>query len=160
MSTDMRASRWIRVGVALVLAGWIAPAVVALAAGEVAGAGAAPFPAGTTFNLVSVSGVQFGMGAAGAVPGLGTGDFHVTLFGTSALGASQVIKFDGDVSGILILQGSAVLTGTGALDMGDGTVPRVGVPFTATATANTLLLVLSGTTLPRATLTQGAITIQ
>ena len=100
------------------------------------------------------------MGAAGTVPGLGTGDFHVTLFGTSALGASQVIKFDGDVSGISILQGSAVLTGTGALDMGDGTVPRVGVPFTATATANTLLLVLSGTTLPQATLTQGAITIQ
>jgi hypothetical protein len=160
MSTHTRAGRWIRAGMTAVLAGWMASAATAQSAGEIAGAGAAPFPAGTTFSLVAVHGMQFGLGAAMTVPSLGTGDFHATLLGTSALGGAQPIEFDGGVTGVSIVQGAAVLSGTGVLDMGDGTVPRVGVPFTATATANTLLLVLGGATLPQATLTQGAITIR
>jgi phosphomannomutase len=45
------------------------------------------------------------------------------------------------------------------VDMGDGTVLR-GVPFTATAKADSLLLTLGTSALPAATLTAGSITIE
>src|SRR5688572_25457446 len=156
---NMRASRWVKAGLVLALAGCLTAASIAQSAGEVAGAGAAPFPAGTTFNLIPVRGMQFGMGAGVTAGSLDTGDLYVTLLGTSLLGEPQVITLDGAVTGISILQGTAVLNGTGTLDMGDG-VSTDGVPFTATATGNTLLLVLGGATLPKASLTQGAITIK
>ena len=156
----MRANRWIGPIVALTLAGWMATAVVAQGAGEVAGAGAASFPAGTTFNLVSVQGLQFGLGAAIGGNGLATGDLHVTLLGTSALGEARKIAFDGRVTAISVIQGIATLSGTATQDLGDGSVPIGGVPFTATATANTLVLVLGTTTLPGVTLSSGAITLK
>jgi hypothetical protein len=146
--------------IALALAACVAATVITRAAGEVAGAGAAPYPTGTTFNLVSVRAMQFGLGAAAAANGPATGDFHVTLLGTSVLGQSQVITYDGTASAVSVIQGAATLSGTGMLDMGDGSVPAVGVPFTATATPNSLLLVLGTTTLPTATLTEGRITIE
>jgi hypothetical protein len=156
---DMRASRWIGPIAALTLAGWMGTAVVAQGGGQVAGAGAAPFPAGTTFSLVTLSGLQFGLGAAIDGNGVATGDLHVTLLGTSALGEARQITFDGRVTTVSVVQGIATLTGTGTQDLGDGSVPIGGVPFTATATASTLVLVL-GTTLPGVTLSSGAITIK
>lgn len=156
----MRASRWIGAIVALVLAGWLTSAVGAQSTGEVAGSGAAPFTTGTTFNLVSIRGLQFGLAATIASTGLVTGDLNVILLGTSALGEPQAITFDGEVSKESVIQGTATLSGTGTLDMGDSGVPIIGVSFTVTATGNTVLLVLGTTTLPQVTLSQGAITIK
>ena len=153
----MRANKSIGPLIALALAACVAATAITRAAGEVAGAGTALFPTGTAFHLVSVRAMQFGLGAA-AGSGLATGDFHVTLLGTSVLGESQVITYDGKVSGLSVIQGAATLSGTGTLDMGDGSVPTLGVPFTARATANSLLLVLGTTTLPQATLSEGRIT--
>ena len=157
----MRASRWIGTMVALALAGWVtSAAVVAKKPGEVAGAGAAPYATGTTFNLVPVYGLQFGVGAAIAVNGLGTGDLHVTLLGTSVLNEAQVITFDGNVSGLSVIRGVATLSGTGILDMGGAGAAIIGVPYTLTTTGNTVLLVLGTTTLPQVTLSQGTIMIK
>ena len=156
----MRANQSNGALIALALAACVAATAITRAAGEVAGAGAAPFPTGTAFNLVSVRAMQFGLGAAAAANGLATGDLHVTLLGTSLLGESQVITYDGAVSNVSLIQGAATLSGTGTLDMGDGSVPIMGVAFTATATPGSLLLVLGTTTLPQATLTEGRITIE
>lgn len=144
---------------ALTLAGWMGTALVAQTGGEVAGAGAAPFPAGTTFSLVSLKELQFGLGAALDDNGVATGDLHVTLLGTSALGDARAITFDGRVTAVSVVQGVATLTGTGTQQLGDGSAPIDGVPFTATATAGTLVLIL-GTTLPGVTLSSGAISIK
>ena len=156
----MRARKWLGSIVALALAGWLTTAAVAQSAGEVAGAGVAPFPVGTTFNLVSVYGLQFGLGAGIGGNGLPTGDFHATLLGTSALGEPREITFNGTITGLTVVQGVATLSGTGTQDLGDGGAPLEGVPFTATATANTLVLVLGATTMPGTALSRGAIAIK
>jgi hypothetical protein len=46
------------------------------------------------------------------------------------------------------------------VDMGDGTAPLNGVPFSATVTTQGLALTLGVTALPRATFTAGSITIE
>ena len=156
----MRANGSIGAAIAFLLAVSLISTVGAQATGEVAGAGGAPFPAGTTFNLITVRAMQFGLGAAATVNGAGTGDLHVTLLGTSVLGESRVITFDGQVAAVSLTDGAATLAGTGTMDMGDGTVPSVGVPFTVSATGNTLRLVFGGTTLPQVPLSEGTITIK
>ena len=156
----MRANRSIGAAIAFLLAVSLTSAAGAQATGEVAGAGGAPFPAGTTLNLITVRALQFGVGAAATFPGGGTGDLHVTLLGTSVLGESRVITFDGEIATVSLVDGAATLGGTGTLDMGDGTVPSLGVLFTASATANTFRLVLGGTTLPQVLLSEGTITIK
>ena len=156
----MRANRWARAIVAVVLTGWVTAAIAAQSGVEIAGAGAAPFPNGTTFNLVTLEGLQLGAGATAAPDASGSGDIHVTLVGRSALGVRQDIVYDAKVTGVSASEGTATLVGTGTLDMADGTVPVSGVPVTLTVTGNTVLLFLGTTTLPEATLTQGAITIK
>jgi hypothetical protein len=125
----------------------------------VTGAGAGTSQGGT-FNGVSISGLEVGTGVSIASNGGATGQLLVVLHGTSALGQPREIEVDGKVgAGSLGLDGSATLRGTATVDMGGGLVLQ-GVPFTATATAGSLLLSLGTTTLPSATLTGGSITIE
>jgi len=87
------------------------------------------------------------------------------LIGKTALGIQQIINIDVDVSDGQRAAGNvAVVSGTGTLDMGDGTPPVPGVPIIATITADTqhlgtVGLAIGATNLPAATIGDGSITI-
>src|SRR2546428_6026529 len=150
----------IALAVALVLSA--APANV-LAAGDttVIGAGAGVYPSGTQLSGITLSGLQFGQGVLIFADGSADGDFDAVLLGTSILGASQNITVEGKVTaGAANADGSVTFSGTATVDMGDGTLPAVGVPFTVTATTEGLQLRLGASILPLAALTAGTISIE
>lgn len=140
----------------------MAPAPVA--AQDVAGVtGAAEgiFPAGAIFNGVPLSGLTLGQGVFLARDGSATGQFQAVLLGTSLLGAPQEVTVEGEVrAGFVGGDGSATFSGTATVDMGDGTPPLPGVPFTVTASAGSVALTLDVVALPTATVTAGSITIE
>ena len=140
----------------------LAPAPVAgQDAAGVTGAGEAIFSAGATLGGLSLSGLTLGQGVSLAQDGSATGQFQAVLVGASLLGGHQNVTVEGEVrSGFAIAVGSATFSGTATVDMGDGTPPVPGVPFTVTASTGGLSLILGGTALPTATLTAGSITIE
>jgi hypothetical protein len=141
----------------------LAPAPVAAQddAAGVTGAGEAVLPNGTAFNGVTLSGLTLGQGVSIARDGSATGQFQAVLLGTSFVGAPQDIIVEGEVSdGFVAGDGSATLRGTATIDMGDGTLPLPGVPFTVTASTESLGLILGATALPTASVTAGSITIE
>jgi hypothetical protein len=158
-SMDMQVGSW-RAAIVTVAFVWMTTTVVAQGGVAIAGAGAAPFPSGTTLNLIALNGLEFGVGATATSQGAVIGDLHLTLVGTSALGVRQEIIYDGRVDGVTASDGTATLIGVGTLDMADGTPALTGVPFTLTATAETVALLLGVTALPQATLSRGVITIK
>ena len=90
----------------------------------------------------------------------------IVLAGTSLLGQPQEITLEGHVErGITNPDGSVTFSGTGTLDMGDGTPSVPGVPFTVMVVTNTdgtgsLALSLGATNLPAATINEGYMTIK
>jgi len=125
------------------------------------GAGEAIFPGGPTFNGVPLSGLTLGQGVSIAQDGSATGQFQAVLLGTSLLGVPQGVTVEGEVrSGSVAGDGSATLGGTATVDMGDGTLPLPGVPFTVTASAASLALILDAAALPTAMVSAGSITIE
>src|SRR5207245_4478432 len=127
----------------------------------VTGAGEAIFSGGATLGGLSLSGLTLGQGVFLAQDGSATSQFQAVLYGTSLLGARQEVAVEGEVrNGFAVGLGSATFSGTATVDMGDGTPPLPGVPFTVTASTGGLSLILGGTALPTATLTAGSITIE
>ena len=127
----------------------------------VTGAGKATLPAGASLSGVSVSGLQFGLGAV--IPGDGTaaGSLQATLAGKTLLGLPQTIELTGNATnGAINADGSQTFSGTGTLDMGDGTAPLTNVPFAVTASATSLLLSIGATNLPAAAINAGTVQIQ
>jgi hypothetical protein len=150
---------------------WIATAIVGVAiilvpgavaqGGEtgVTGAAEAAFPDGAMLSGVSLSSLEVGTGASIDSDGNAVGHVFAVLHGT-LIGQPRDIVVDAELSsGSVASAGSAILRGTALLDMGDGTVAQ-SVPFTATATANSVALTLAGSALPAAELTAGSITIE
>ena len=135
--------------------------VAAQDAAGVSGAAEATLPEGATFNGIPLRGLTLGQGLFIASDGSATGQFQAVLLGTSLLGAAQNITVEGEVSGGSVgADGSATFSGTATVDMGDGTLPLSGVPFTVTASAGSLGLILNAVALPTATLTAGSITVK
>ena len=126
----------------------------------VAGAGAGTLPAGASMTGVSLSGLNFGMGVI--IPGDNTADgqFQAMLLGTTLLGLAQNIQVQGEVDSGTLGTGSRTFSGLATVDMGDGTPLLTNVPFTVTATATSVALLIGATNLPAATLTAGSIIIQ
>jgi hypothetical protein len=125
------------------------------------GAGAGVYPSGTSFSGIPISGLQFGMGVDLPAGGPAAGQFQTILLGLSALGQDQLITIEGEVnSGTVKADGSSTFSGVCTVDMGDGTLPLKDVPFTVTATATSLLLVIGATNLPAAPVSEGGITIR
>jgi hypothetical protein len=124
------------------------------------------FPSGTSFNGVPLNGLRFGFGLTISSTGSAAGNFQATLLGTSLLGQTQEIIVEGKASsGSVPAAGTATFSGTASVNMGDGTAPLTGVPFTATATAGgagqgSLLLSLGTTNLPAASVNKGSITVK
>jgi len=143
------------------LASLLAPAPVAAQDAGVTGAAEAAFPNGAAFNGVPLKGLTLGQGLFITQDGSTTGQFQAVLLGTSLLGAAQNITVEGEVSGGSVgADGSATFSGTATVDMGDGTLPLPGVPFTVTASAGSLGLILNAVALPTATVTAGSITVK
>jgi len=81
----------------------------------------------------------------------------------SLLGQPQNIAVDGKVTDGSAGPDSGSFSGVATVDMGDGTAPLPGVPFTVTVTGQgmgTLLLTVGDSGLPDATVAEGGVTIQ
>lgn len=144
------------------LASLMAPAPVAAQdAAGVTGAVEGIFPAGAIFNGVPLSGLTLGQGVFLARDGSAAGQFQAVLLDTSLPGAPQEVTVEGEArAGIVGGVGTATFSGIATVDMGDGTPPLPGVPFTVTASAGSVALTLGATALPTATVTAGSITIE
>src|SRR5207249_2997739 len=82
-----------------------------------------------------------GQGVFIARDGSAAGQFQAVLLGTSLLGAPQDVVVEGQVgSGSVAGDGSTTFSGTATVNMGDGTLPLPGVPFTVTASPGSLAL--------------------
>jgi hypothetical protein len=146
-------------------------ALIALAASPAAsqtnvtvGAGGV-FPAGSTFGGVPVSGLQSGYGVE--INGTSAlGQFCTTLLGVNVLGQQQYIIIEGTASsGAVNAANIVTFSGTSTVNMGNGTPPTPGVPFTATITTDAndqgaIGLRIGATTLPNATVNAGTMTIK
>jgi len=150
----------------ILLTGILSPAPVdAQTETSVTGAGAGIFPAGTSYLGVPLNAVTLGMGLSVA-GGWAAGQFQTTLIGVSDLGLEQDIQIEGNASGSVPSEpNTAIFSGTCTVDMGDGTPPLPGVPFTvviATIAEGTgsLTLTLGGTNLPAATVDEGNMTVR
>jgi hypothetical protein len=132
---------------------------------RVTGAGSAALPSGTSFNGVPLSGLNFGIGIRIAPDNTARGVLSVTLAGASA-GQTVQIVVDGDAtSGSVPSAGSAQVSGTCNVDMGNGTPPLTAVPFTLTVApgannASTLALLLGTTQLPVTTPATGSVAVE
>jgi len=143
------------------LAGLMTPARVAAQDAGVTGAAEAAFPTGAAFNGIPLKGLTLGQGLFITQDGSAGGQFQVVLQGTSPLGTPQNVTVEGEVAGGSVgADGSATFSGSATVDMGDGTLPLAGVPFTVTASAGSLGLILNAVALPTATLTAGSITVK
>jgi hypothetical protein len=126
----------------------------------VTGVGAASLPSGAMLYDVSLSTVQFGLGARLPGGGAATGTLDAQMVGTSVYGQRQTVALDGQVSrGTTNADGSVTFSGQGFVDLPSGQT-LADVPFSVTAGAGRLALTVGGTTLPAATVTEGSITIQ
>jgi hypothetical protein len=143
---------------------WPAPAD-AQTETAVTGAGAGIFPAGASYLGVPLNALELGMGL-NVANSWALGQFQTTLIGTSALGLEQDILVEGIASSSVPSgPGTAIFSGRCTVNMGDGTPPVSGVPFTATVAANadgtgSLALTLGATNLPAATVNEGYVTVK
>jgi hypothetical protein len=151
---------WVAIlSVAITLAS--APVLAQSSATGVTGAVEGIFPGGAAFNGIPLRGLESGAGVFFTSDGAATGVFHTRLLGTSPFGQPQDITVEGEVSGgFVAADGSATLSGIAIVDMGDGTLPLLGVPFTVTVSARGLLLTLGTSPLPSATVVAGSMTIE
>lgn len=126
---------------------------------EVTAGAAGVFPDGATFNGIPLSGSIFGLGVLIHDDGSAEGDLSIVLAGTSLLGQPQEITLEGKAtSGALAVGGGATFSGTGTLDLGDGSLP-VTVPFAVTVTTGGLGLTIGATELPTQSVSAGSIFI-
>ena len=152
--------------ITIAVASIVGGATTAMAETSVTAGAGGIFPAGTTFNGVPLNGLQSGYGVEISDSGSALGEFCVVLLGVSVLGVEQRITVAGlAAGGSRTASNISTFSGTCSVDMGDGTPPLTGVPFTATITTNAddqgmIGLVLGQTTLPTATVEQGTMTIK
>ncbi len=149
--------------VVLALAVWSTPAS-AQSTSVTVGAGGI-YPPGTSFGGVPINALQSSYGVN--IKATSTlGQFCTVLVGVSALGLQQNIVIEGNASsGSRNAANIATFSGTCTVNMGDGTPPTLGVPFTATITTDAnnqggIGLVIGVTTLPSAVVNAGSMTIQ
>ena len=127
---------------------------------SVTGAATGLFGAGAELGPVALEGIMMGTGVYIEADGSASGTFHAVLQGSS-LGHSREITVEGNASeGSVAADGRATFSGTASLDWGDGAPPLPSVAFSVTAAADGVVLKIDSITLPAATLTAGAVTIE
>ena len=148
------------VAASLGLASTFAPARLIAQDVGVTGAAEATLPPGATFNGIPLKGMTLGQGLFIGPDGSAAGQFQAVLRGVTLLGSPRNILVEGEVQNGSAGGGTATFSGTATVDLGNGAAPLAGVPFTATASAGSLGLVLNGAALPTATVSAGSITIE
>lgn len=124
-------------------------------------AGAGAFPTGASLNGVDLRGGTFGQGVAIFADGSARGDFQTLLVGSNVLGTATTILIVGWVTGgALNADGSVTINGTASIDMRDGTLPSMGVPFSAVVTTSGCQLTVGATVLPTLLKNAGWIAIE
>jgi hypothetical protein len=128
------------------------------------GAGAGTFGSGASFGGVPLSTMRYGMGVDLLPDGTAIGDFQSTLLG-GTVSLPRTILVEGKATAQSVSNGVATISGLCRIDMGDGTAPLPGVPFTVVVAPGsnqqgTLTLTLGATHLPVATLTSGSTTLK
>jgi len=154
--------------IAILAGGLILAPQLALAqtATTVTGAASGIFPSGASFGGVPLNALKVGIGVTISSAGSAEGQLQTTLIGVSALGLAQNIEVVGKATaGSLSAANIATFSGACSIDLGDGTLPLSGIPFTAViatddAGMGSLTLTLGTTNLPAATMNQGSMTIQ
>lgn len=136
--------------------------VAATESGSVTGTGQGLFDAGAALGVINLDGLELGTGVFIEPNGSASGVFHAVLVGRSLLGQAQRVTVEGNVNqGTLAVDGSSAdFSGIATVDLGDGTAPLPGVPFSVRTTAGNLVLAIESTTLPAVGLTSGALTIE
>jgi hypothetical protein len=135
-----------------------------IAAGEygtVTAAARGSFASGVAFRSVALSAIDLGTGIFIEPDGSASGPFSAVLMGNSLLGQQRNITIDGKaLQGAIAPNGRAYFSGVGTMDLGNGTPPIAGVPFSVTTTADSLLLSIDSTTFPAVRLTAGTISVE
>jgi hypothetical protein len=132
----------------------------------VSGAGGGAFPPDTSFNGIPINALQFGYGLQIEETGSAIGQFCTVLLGAAVGDIRQRIIIDGVVSsGSRTAANAATYSGIVTVNLGDGTPPAAGVPFTATIVTDandqgTLALIIGETTLPTAGVNEGSQTVK
>jgi hypothetical protein len=127
----------------------------------VTAAGAGVFPTGANYAGVQLSGGTFGIGVQTTSAGSATGDLEVQFNGTSLIGLDQSITIVAKITGGTDNgNGTMTLTGTGSVNMGDGTPPSGGVAIVANLGASGITLSLGGSPLPTLPKSDGWIYIE
>jgi hypothetical protein len=127
--------------------------------------GSGVYPPGTTYGAVPISAVEFSSGVEVGPTGTALGQLTVTLIGTGIGGVERDILVEAEANaGSRPQPNVTIFSGTATIDMGDGTPPLPGIPFSATITSDgsglgTLALALGATTLPVATIDDGTIVL-
>ena len=154
------------IGVILVVLGLMATASIpssTIAAGEsgtVTAAARGTFGTEAAFRSVALTGIDLGTGVFIEPDGSATGPFNAVLMGNSLLG-EQKITIDGTaLHGAFAPDGRAYFSGVATMDLGNGTPPIGGVPFSVTTTGDSLSLSIDSTTFPAVRLTAGTISVE
>jgi hypothetical protein len=123
---------------------------------SVAGAASGSFPAAATLGAIPVSGVDLGTGVVIEADGSALGWFHAVL----SAGQSQQITIEARITqGAVAEDGSVSFSGSGTLDLGNGTPPvSVGLLNVTVGDAG-LVLSIDAVTLP-VQLNSGAVSIE
>ncbi len=126
---------------------------------SVAGAASGTFAPGATLGVIPVSGLELGTGVLIEPDGSAAGVFHAALHG-SVLGQPRRLTVEGKITqGSVLADGSVSFSGTGTLDLGDGT-PPVPVGFINLAVGtNSVVLSIDSATLP-VELTNGSVVVE
>lgn len=119
------------------------------------------FAAGATLNSVALQSIDLGTGVFIEPSGAASGPFSAVLSGRSILGQPQQIVVDGLANrGVRGPNGRAFFSGIATINFGNGTPSLVGVPFSVSASSESLVLTLNSTALPAAGVTAGIISIE
>jgi hypothetical protein len=126
----------------------------------VTGAARATFAQGAALGSVALKTLEVGTGVFIEPDGTANGVYSAVLTGRSLLGQSQQITVDGKVlSGEVAPDGRVYFNGVATINLGNGTPSISGVPFSVSATSNSMSLAIDSTSLPAAQLVSGNISI-
>jgi hypothetical protein len=112
-------------------------------------------------GAVTLQSLEVGAGVLIEADGSTSGTFHAVLQGRLLGLLRRNITLEGKASeGSIGAVGRASFSGTASLDLGDGSLPLLNVPFSVTAGPDGLALAIESVTLPVAVLTAGAVRVE
>jgi len=133
----------------------------AISKNSISGAGAGGFAPGSAVGGVALTRGTYGLGVLIFDDGTTHGDLAVQMYGSTALGVARRVVVTGWITaGTVNADGTATISGTCSLDLGDGTPPTGGLPLVANVGPAGIVLTVGGTLLPTLPVSDGWVLIQ